>query len=130
MLNLPPLLPVPLGAAEILGIQSNPRQVMSPNSSPNLPQDPFRLQRPKPEAYANVRTESGHPKCKEDDASCASVSVKVQQEVKEEFESISEGSRAPLPAQSSQESFCESGRPYERRNSRQIDEEAADVAVP
>ena len=79
------------GAAEILGIQSYPRQVMSPNSNPNLPQDPFRLQVPKPEADANIRTETCHLTCKEDDASNASVPVKVQQEVKEEFESISGG---------------------------------------
>ena len=48
-LALPPLLPVPpQGAAEILGLHSNPRQLMSP--SPNLTQDPFQLQVPKPEA--------------------------------------------------------------------------------
>ena len=84
------------GAAEILGFQSNSRQVMSPNSSPNLPQDPFRLHMPNPEADTNVRTETRHPKCKEDDASNASVPVQAQQEVKEEFESISGGLRALL----------------------------------
>ena len=34
-------------AAEFLGVQPNPRQVMSPNSSLTLPQDPFGLQAPK-----------------------------------------------------------------------------------
>ena len=68
---------------------------------------------PKPEADSNVGTETCHPKCKEDDASNASVLIKLQQEVKEKFESSSGGSRAPLPEQSSQASFRESGRPYE-----------------
>ena len=31
------------GAAEYLRSQSNPRQVVSPNSSQTLPQDPFRM---------------------------------------------------------------------------------------
>ena len=89
------------------------------------------MQVPKPEADTNVRTETCHPKCKED-ALSVSVLVKVQQEVKEEFDSLSGGSRAPLPAQSSQASFREGGQPYEpeRHNSRQNDQAATDLVVP
>ena len=99
---------------------------MSPNSSPNLPLDSFHLQAPKPEADANVRTET------EDDASNASAASKVQQEVKEEFESISGGSRAPLRAQSRQASFLGSGRPYEpeRPDVRQTAQAAPELEVP
>ena len=42
------------GAAEYFRSQPNPRQVMSPNSSQTLSQDPFPMQVPKPEADANV----------------------------------------------------------------------------
>ena len=37
------------GAAEYFRSQPNPRQVMSPNSSQTLPQDPFHMQVPKPD---------------------------------------------------------------------------------
>ena len=41
-----------------LGIQTNPRQVMNPNSSLTFPEDPFRLQAPKLEADVSVRIET------------------------------------------------------------------------
>ena len=98
------------GAAEVLGAQANPRQVMSPNSSLTLPQDPFGFQAPKPEAGTDARDETS-PKCEEGACSTSAPSVKVQQEVKEEPESAAGSSRTSLPAQFSQASFPEVGRP-------------------
>ena len=73
------------GAAGFLGVQSDLRQVMSPNLSLNLPQDPFRLQAPKPEADTNVRTETRLRREEEDASSAPAPSIKVQQEAKQEF---------------------------------------------
>ena len=70
-----------------------------------------------PEDDANVRTDPSSVKRKDEDASTASAPVKAEQEVKEEIESGSGGSRAVMPAQTSQASSSGNGRPYEPENS-------------
>ena len=108
------------GAAEYYLSQPSLRQVMSPNSSQTLPQDPFHVH-PTQEADACVRTRNSPVKCKEE-ASMASMPAKeefdVKEEpeefgVKEEPESESGGSRNGTPAQASQPSVLENERPHE-----------------
>ena len=77
--------------AEYFRSQPNPRQVMSPNSGQNLAQDPFDMQIPKPEADANVRTRNSPVRCKNEDASTASMPVKEELDVKDKPESGSAG---------------------------------------
>ena len=103
------------GAAEFLGVQPNPRQVMSPNSSLTLPQDPFGMQAPKQEAGADAKVEL-----------CPNVKkghlvhlhhLMVPQEIKEAHESPLGSSRLHVPTQSRQASFPEVGRPYQPEGS-------------
>ena len=96
----------PEGAAEYFRSQPNPRQVMSPNSSQALPQDPFHMQVPNPEADDNVRTNNSPVKCKEEESSPAYMPAKEEAYVKEEPESESEGSRNGTPAQASRPSVA------------------------
>ena len=69
------------------------------------------------EADANVRTGASSVKYKDE---IASAQVKVQQEVKEEFESVWRGSRAAMPA-TSQAPRLETGGPVSLRLLTQIE---------
>ena len=101
------------GAAEFLRPQPNPRHVMSPNLSQNLPQDPFHWQAPKQEADTIVRSDNWPVQCEEDGASSVSAP--------EAFESVSGSSRVAVPTRAGQASSSGNGRSYEpeRVDSRQ-----------
>ena len=81
-----------------------------------LPRDPFRLQAPKPEVSTDARIETC-PKCEEDTSNTPAPSIKVQNEVKEERESLSGSSRTPLPTQSNQSSSLKLAGPMNLRES-------------
>ena len=63
------------GAVEYFRSQPNPRQVVSPNSSQTLPQDPFYTQVPHPKADAKVGTKNSPAKCKEEGSSKPTICV-------------------------------------------------------
>ena len=104
------------GAAEYYRVQSYPRQVMSPNLSQTLSQDPFHMQVPSREADANVRTKDSSTECKDDDPTTSVPKMVPAKEdffdVKEEFESGSPGSGNGTPAQVNQPSVLENERPH------------------
>ena len=115
-LGLPPSACASESAAEYYRTQSLPRQVMNPNSSQTLRKDPFYPQAPSRGADANVRTKHSSTDCKDEESTTSVPKMVPVKEnlfnVKEEFESGSPGSGNGTPAQPSQPSVLENGRPH------------------